>query len=85
LLLEAARSDLARNPRSALRTALEHQQQFPQGQLTLQRVLIQIEALLRLGQDGSAIHLAQGIQNSLFSSRAKDLLTRYGAAGSVKE
>jgi hypothetical protein len=85
LLLEAARSDLARNPKSALATALEHQQQFPQGQLVSQRALIQLEALLRLGQDAAAVNLSRSIQSPLFSTRARDLLTRYGATELLKD
>lgn len=78
-LLEAARSDLARNPKSALATAQEHQIQFPNGQLSSQRTLIQIEALLRLGRDSSALSLARTVRSPLYRERAVSLLKRYGA------
>jgi hypothetical protein len=84
VLLEAARSDLARNPKSAFATAQEHQVSFPNGQLASQRTLIQVEALLRLGQDQQAVALTRSLQSPLFHARAEDLLKRYGAVDPTK-
>ena len=79
-LLEQARSQLARNPRHALALAAEHERRFVRGQLLEQRRLIQLEALLRLGQDERALRLSEGFQHALSKARAGALLQRYGVA-----
>lgn len=78
LLLEDARSKLARDPESALTLALKHQSQFRRGQLLEQRRMIHLEALLRLGRDKEALELAKSIGSSLYRARAEALLTKYG-------
>lgn len=77
-LLEEARSKLGREPERALTLALQHQSRFRNGQLLEQRRMIHLEALLRLGRDSEALELAKTIDGSLYRTRARALLTKYG-------
>jgi hypothetical protein len=62
----------------ALQIAAEHAQRFPRGQLTSERMLIQIEALHRSGRDGEARALANrvlgGATGGLYAERIRKLL-----------
>ncbi len=65
--------------------ATEHERRFARGQLVEQRLLIQLEALLRLGQDERALRLREGLQHALSKARADALLQRYGVAPATSE
>jgi hypothetical protein len=77
-LLEQARRDMRAAPAIALSVAAEHAQRFPQGQLTSERTLIQIEALHRLNRDMEARGLARGLLggtgSGLYAERVHQLL-----------
>ena len=77
-LLEQARRDMRAAPAIALSVAAEHAQRFPQGQLTSERTLIQIEALHRLNRDVEARGLARGLLggsgSGLYAERVHQLL-----------
>lgn len=77
-LLEAARAKLRSAPAAALALSREHAARFPQGQLTSERSLIQIEALHRLGRDAEARAVSRalvgGAGASLYSERVRQLL-----------
>lgn len=78
LLLEQARRETRRAPAVALQIAAEHAERFPRGQLTSERMLIQIEALHRSGRDGEARALANrvlgGASGGLYAERIFQLL-----------
>jgi hypothetical protein len=77
-LLERARSALRRSPVEALRLAGEHAERFPHAQLGSERMLIQIEALHRLGRDSEAQSIAQALlarsPDDLYVERVRKLL-----------
>jgi hypothetical protein len=77
-LLERARSALRRSPLEALRLAGEHAARFPQAQLGSERMLIQIDALHRLGRDSEAQSIAQALlarsPDDLYVERVRKLL-----------
>jgi hypothetical protein len=60
-VLEQARHELSFAPDVALSIAAEHASRFPRGQLAAERVMIQIEALHRLGRDAEAEQLARQV------------------------
>jgi hypothetical protein len=78
-LLEKARSALANNPAQALEVVAVHQRQYPAGQLSAERELIAVDALLRLGrrqeaEQRAAPRLRQN-PDSLYARRLRQLLT----------
>jgi hypothetical protein len=64
-LLQAARRALADNPRQALSLIAGHRSRFPSSALTQERDIIEMHALLRLGQ------------NAAFADRARSFRQRY--------
>ncbi|HEY5955120.1 MAG TPA: hypothetical protein VIV60_01155 [Polyangiaceae bacterium] len=81
-LLERARSLLGESPTRALMLTVEHQERFPRGQMSAERELLAIDALLRLGRTGEAQRratpfLADGT-NQVFAARVRHLLERGG-------
>lgn len=77
-LLERARREMRRDAGMAFAIADEHRARFPQGQLTSERLLIQIEALHRLHRDDEARALARrllgGASTGLYAERVRALL-----------
>ena len=77
-MLEQARHELSRAPDVALAIAAEHASRFPRGQLGAERVMIQIEALHRLGREAEAQQLARqvlaGKSAELYRERIERLL-----------
>jgi len=67
-LVEAIRATVDTDPRQALRLAAEHERAYPDGALGLDRELLSIEALFRLGRDAEA------------EARADQLLTRHAGS-----
>ncbi len=80
-LLERARSALRRSPLDALRLAGEHAARFPRAQLSSERMLIQIDALHRLGRDSEAQSIAQALlakgPDDLYAERVRKLLSEW--------
>jgi hypothetical protein len=78
LLLEQARREMRSSPAAALQIATEHAQRFPRAQLSAERMLIEIEALHRLGREAEARALAQrmlsGSSKGLYAERVRQLL-----------
>jgi len=77
-LLEGARAALAIDPNRALEIANTHQQLYPTGQMSAERELIAVDALLRLGrrteaEQRAAPRLSQ-FPNSLYARRLRQLL-----------
>ncbi len=78
-LLESARTQLGQEPARALEFVQRHLQLYPDGQLSAERELIAVEALLRLGrrleaQQRAAPRLQQAPE-SLYARRLRKLLT----------
>ncbi|GEM_PF-2488915 len=81
-LLEQARSSLAANPARTLELASAHQALYPAGQLSAERELIVVDALLRLGrrqeaEQRAAPRLRQS-PDSIYTRRLQKLLTPTG-------
>lgn len=79
-LLESARGSLASDPAYALSVVQHHQVRYPSGQLSAERELIAVDALLRLGrrieaEQRAAPRLEQD-PNSLYAKRLRQLLGR---------
>jgi hypothetical protein len=77
-LLERARAALAVDPAGALRITEEHARKHPMAQLSAERELIAIDALMRLGRRDEALRrAAPGLArapNSLYAKRLRPLL-----------
>jgi len=77
-LLERARTEMRHDAGLALAIADEHRVRYPKGQLTSERLLIQIEALHRLHRDDEARALARrllgGQSTGLYAERVRTLL-----------
>ena len=77
-LLERGRSALATDAAQALRLAEEHRRLHPTGQLSAERELIAVEALLRLGRRDEAVRRAAPrlarSPGSLYAKRLRQLL-----------
>jgi hypothetical protein len=58
-LLEQARRSLASSPGAALALLRQHQQRFPAGQLTAERLFLSVDALRRVGDRAGAERQAQ--------------------------
>ena len=78
LLLEQARRELFRSPAVALQIADEHAQRYPRAQLGAERILIQVEALHRLGRGAEARTRARSLLDEtgggLYAERVRRLL-----------
>jgi len=77
-LLENARAALSTDPNRALEIANAHQQLYPTGQMSAERELIAVDALLRLGRREEAEQRAaprlRQFPNSLYARRLRQLL-----------
>lgn len=67
-LLEQARRALGSSPASALGLLRQHQQRFPSGQLTAERMFLSVEALRRAGDSAGAERQAQALLKRFPSS-----------------
>lgn len=77
-LLETARASLASDPALSLEVVRHHQMRYPRGQLSAERELIAVDALLRLGRRDeaerrAAPRLAEDA-DSLYAKRFRQLL-----------
>jgi hypothetical protein len=79
-LLEQARRDLAASPSAARRALLDHELRFPSGHLRIERELLLVDALLRLGRRPEAEARAELLErqnpNSLYRERLDQILGR---------
>lgn len=77
-LLEQARRDLASAPSAARRALLDHELRFPSGHLRIERELLLVDALVRLGRrpeaEARAESLARQNPNSLYRERLDQIL-----------
>jgi hypothetical protein len=77
-LLEQARRDLASSPGAARRALLDHELRFPNGHLRIERELLLVDALVRLGRRPEAEARAESLQrqnpNSLYRERLDQIL-----------
>jgi Tfp pilus assembly protein PilF len=60
-LLEQARRALTTSPGTALTLLRQHQQRFPAGQLTAERLFLSVDALRRTGDRAGADRQAQAL------------------------
>lgn len=84
-LLESARASLASDPAWSLQVIRHHQTRFPHGQLSAERELIAVDALLRLGRRDeaerrAAPRLAEDA-DSLYAKRFRQLLGHESPSG----
>jgi hypothetical protein len=81
-LIERARKALAAEPRRALALTQEHQRRFPSGALSVEREVIALEALSRLGQSAEARRRALAFEaahpTSIHLPRVRAVLSRLG-------
>lgn len=81
-LIERARKALAGEPRRALSLTQEHQRRFPSGALSVEREVIALEALSRLGQSAEARRRALAFEaahpTSIHLPRVRAVLSRLG-------
>ncbi len=79
-MLERARALLPTDARAALATLNRHQSEFPRGALAIERDLLSVDALLRLGQRSEAEARARALRGnapgSLYDARLNELLAR---------
>jgi hypothetical protein len=77
-LLEQARQELATSPAQALKLLHQHQQRFPHGELTAERLFLSIDAHVRLGDKAGAERQAKTLTglfpNSAYARRVPSLL-----------
>jgi hypothetical protein len=77
-LLEQARRDLASSPSAARRALLDHEVRFPSGHLRIERELLLVDALVRLGRRPEAEARAERLErqnpNSLYRERLDQIL-----------
>jgi hypothetical protein len=82
-LIERARKALATDPRRALALTQEHQRRFPAGALGVEREVIAVEALARVGQAAEARRRAQAFTmrypKSIHTPQVRALLARLDA------
>lgn len=80
-LLERARSLLDESPERALLLTNEHRERFLKGQMSAERELIAIDALLRLGRNQQAAERARPLlsdgASQVFAQRVRNLLSRH--------
>jgi hypothetical protein len=81
-LIERARKALGADPKRALALTQEYQRRFPSGALSVEREVIALEALARLGQVAEARRRALAFEtahpSSIHLPRVRALLTRLG-------
>jgi RNA polymerase sigma-70 factor (ECF subfamily) len=79
-LLEQARSSLAPRPAFALERLAEHARDFPDGTLAVERELLAVDALVRLGRrteaESRAAALRRRAPGSLYAERLEQILGR---------
>lgn len=79
-LLEQARLNLASSPSAARRALLDHELRFPSGHLRIERELLLVDALVRLGRRSEAEARAESLErqnpNSLYRERLDQILGR---------
>jgi hypothetical protein len=79
-MLEQARALLPTNPGAALATLSRHQSEFPRGVLAIERELLSVDALLRLGRRSEAEARARALRGSapgsLYEARLNELLAK---------
>jgi hypothetical protein len=79
-LLEQARRDLASSPSAARRALLDHELRFPSGHLRIERELLLVDALVRLGRRPEAEARAESLErqnpNSLYRERLDQILRK---------
>lgn len=77
-LLELARRNLASSPGAARRALLDHELRFPSGHLRIERELLLVDALVRLGRRPEAEARAESLErqnpNSLYRERLDQIL-----------
>ena len=77
-LLERARRDMASSPGAARRALLDHELLFPSGHLRIERELLLVDALVRLGRRPEAEARAESLErqnpNSLYRERLDQIL-----------
>jgi hypothetical protein len=77
-LLEQARRDLAGSPGTARLALLEHERRFPSGHLRIERELLLVDALVRLGRrpeaESRAASLEREVPNSVYRERLDQIL-----------
>jgi hypothetical protein len=78
-LLEQARRALGSSPAAALGLLRQHQQRFPGGQLTAERMFLSVEALRRAGDSAGAERQAQALLKRFPSSVYAGQLRRQAA------
>ncbi|HEX2876226.1 MAG TPA: hypothetical protein VHP33_33470 [Polyangiaceae bacterium] len=78
-LLEQARRALGSSPRAALGLLRQHQQRFPGGQLTAERMFLSVDALRRAGDSAGAERQAQALLKRFPSSVYAGQLRRQAA------
>lgn len=82
-LIERARKALGADPKQALALTQEYQRRFPSGALTVEREVIALEALARLGQRAEARRRARAFEaqhpTSIHLPRVRSLLARLDA------
>lgn len=78
-LLEAARAQVSSKPSRALALLDDHRRKFPHSQLSSERALLRVEALLGLGRREEAVRLADRLLRSeshgLYEQRLRRLLS----------
>ncbi len=83
-LLERARQLLTANSAGALALAQDHARRFPRGKLAIERQLIEVDALQRLGKSDEArariLILKRKLEGSIYESRLKQLAAQNGDA-----
>lgn len=79
-LLEQARRDLGSSPSAARLALLDHEQRFPTGHLRVERELLLVDALVRLGRrpeaEARAASLERQNPNSLYRERLDQILAK---------
>lgn len=79
-LLERARRDLTSSPAAARRALLDHELRFPSGHLRIERELLLVDVLVRLGRRPEAEARAESLErqnpNSLYRERLDQILGR---------
>jgi hypothetical protein len=76
--LESARELLARSPAQALSLLSRHEREFPDGTLAVERELLTVDALLRLGRRSEAEARGRALRgrapSSLYERRLEKML-----------
>ena len=84
LLLESARAEIERHPRSSLALLSQHEREFPRGALAVEREFLTVSTLVRLGRlreaDARAAALRARAPGSLYEQRLDALLGHAGSA-----